>query len=113
MSDPKPDKPIDYDPVFLNARREAIVIFFVWLACLLWSVPFCYAYGYPEQFEASEFSTLLGVPTWLFWGIAAPWLLANVATIWFCFAFMKDDDLGVADDELPHGESEAKQEDAS
>ena len=113
MSDPKPDKPIDYDPIFLNARREAIVIFLIWLVCLLWSVPFCYAYGYPEQYDAAEFSTLFGIPTWLFWGIAAPWLLANIATTWFCFAFMKDDDLGVAEDELPQGKSNPKQEDAS
>lgn len=101
MSDPKTEKPIDYDPVFLHSRREAIVIFLIWLACLLWSVPFCYAYGYPETFEAESFDTILGVPMWLFWGIAAPWILANVATIWFCFAFMQDDDLGVAEDELP------------
>ena len=31
-----------WDPVFLHSRREALVIFAVWLAALAWAVPFCY-----------------------------------------------------------------------
>lgn len=113
MSDPKNDEPVDYDPVFVNARREAIVIFSIWFVCLIWSVPYCYLNGYPGQFDASSFSTTFGVPSWLFWGIAAPWIVANVATIWFCFTFMQDDDLGTADDELPHKQEPDSGEDAS
>ena len=36
---------------------------------------------------------MLGIPTWAFWGIAAPWILANAFTVWFCFRFMEDDPL--------------------
>ena len=90
----------EYDPVFLNSRREAKVIFFFWLCGLLWCVPCCYLLGYGEQ-NAESMSVVLGVPAWLFWGIALPWLLADVATTWFCFYFMKDDPL----DEV-EGESE-------
>ena len=108
MSSPDSEKPIEYDPVFLHARREAIVIFCFWLAALAWSVPYCYWNGYPETFDAASFQTVLGIPAWLFWGIAVPWLLADVATTWFCFAFMKDDDLGHADDEAPLEASEGE-----
>ena len=33
-------KPGGWDPVFLHSRREALVIFAVWLAALAWAVPF-------------------------------------------------------------------------
>lgn len=83
-----------FTDVFLNSRREAIVIFSVWFIGLVWAVPFCYLNGYPETFDAASFSTTLGVPTWLFWGILVPWIAADIFTTWFCFCFMKDDDLG-------------------
>ena len=66
------------------------------LLALLWAVPFCYFNGYPDEFDAANFSTTLGIPTWLFWGIAVPWLAADVFTTWFCFCYMKDDDIGEA-----------------
>ena len=105
MSKAVDDKPIEYDPVFLHARREAIVIFCFWLVALVWSVPYCYFYGYAEEVDAATFSTVMGIPSWLFWGIGLPWLAADVATTWFCFAFMKDDDLGHAADEAPLDEA--------
>lgn len=86
----------EYDPVFLHSRREAIVIFFVWLAGLLWAVPFCYFNGFLGNVEPGEITTTLGMPTWLFWGIFVPWIVADVVTMWFCFCYMKDDDLGEA-----------------
>lgn len=95
-SSSKIDQP-EFDPVFLSSRREAIVIFCVWLAALLWAVPICYFNGYLpniENFDPDNVSTVLGIPTWLFWGIFVPWLAADVFTIWFCFCYMKDDDLG-------------------
>lgn len=86
--------PDELDPVFVHSRREAVVILLVWLLCLLWSVPYCYLNGYIDGFEPAEFSTTLGIPSWLFWGIGMPWVFANLVTIWFCFCFMKHDDLG-------------------
>ena len=86
----------EFDPVFLHARKEAIIIFALWVVALLWSVPFCYLNGYPSQFDPQTFSTTLGIPTWLFWGILAPWLVADVFTMWFCFCYMKEDNLGEA-----------------
>ncbi len=88
-----------FDPVFLNARREAIVIFCVWIVCLLWAVPYCYINGYPaagEEFNPDALKTVWGIPSWVFWGILFPWILANVFTTGFCFFYMVDDDLGEA-----------------
>jgi hypothetical protein len=79
-----------WDPVFLHSRREALVIFAVWLAALAWAVPFCYLTGYGA---GGAPATVLGIPSWAFWGIATPWILANVFTVWFCFRFMEDDPL--------------------
>ena len=87
-------EPIEYDPIFLNSRREAIVIFCLWLTALIWAVPFCYINGYQTDFDPATLSTTWGIPTWLFWGILVPWIVADLFTIWFCFCYMKDDELG-------------------
>ena len=79
-----------WDPVFLHSRREALVIFAVWLLALAWAVPFCYLSGYGA---GGTPATMLGIPSWAFWGIAVPWILANAFTVWFCFRFMEDDPL--------------------
>lgn len=93
---PSPDQTalIEYDPIFLHSRREAIVIFCVWLAGLVWAVPFCYFNGYVDPAAAVNISTIWGIPSWLFWGIGVPWILADLFTVWFCFFYMADDDLG-------------------
>jgi hypothetical protein len=87
----------DYDPVFVNSRREALIILCSWAACLVWAVPYCYLYGYPgESFDPAQLETIWGIPSWVFWGIVAPWILATVFTLGFCLFVMSDDDLGVA-----------------
>lgn len=96
----------EFDPVYLHARREAWVIFLVWLAALLWCVPYCYVYGYSELPDPAQLSTVWGIPSWLFWGIVAPWLVADLLTVVICFAWMRDESLGVAGDEA---ESDAEQ----
>ncbi len=119
MSDsPMDADQIEYDPVFLNSRREAIVIFCLWAVGLIWAVPFCYLTGYVTgEVNGDNLNTIFGIPTWLFWGIFIPWIVADVFTTWFCFCYMKDDDLGeelendgdpkeqVAKDETPEEEN--------
>ncbi|MCH8830620.1 MAG: hypothetical protein IID45_13670 [Planctomycetes bacterium] len=90
------DAPIEFDPIFLNSRREAIVIFCLWLTALVWAVPFCYLNGYIDDYDPQTFSTTWGIPTWLFWGILVPWIIADIFTTWFCFCYMKDDDVSAA-----------------
>jgi hypothetical protein len=86
----------EYDPVFFHSRREAIVIFCVWLTGLIWAVPFCYLNGYVHDVDPQTFPMIWGIPRWLFWGIFVPWIVADIFTTWFCFRFMADDDLGGA-----------------
>ena len=63
---------------------------------MLWAVPFCLSTGYIDNFDPDNFSMIWGIPTWLFWGIFVPWILADLFTTWFCFFYMEDDDLGEA-----------------
>ncbi len=84
--------PKDYDPTFVNTRREAKAIFAAWVVALLWAVPCCYLLGYNRT--PDEITTVLGIPSWVFWGVLAPWLVADAFTIWFCAFVMVDDDLG-------------------
>lgn len=92
--------PDEYDPVFLHARREAWVVLGVWFASLCWVIPVCVSQGYlfGGKFDLGSFKTVFGMPAWVFWGIAIPWVVADVVTTWFCFGFMKNDDLGEANE---------------
>jgi len=87
----------DYDPLFIHSRREAIFIFFLWAACLLWCVPYCYLNGYVP--DDQEVAILWGLPSWIVFGILGPWLIANVVAILFCLFIFREDDLGIAPEE--------------
>jgi hypothetical protein len=74
-----------------NARREGLVIMAAWAVALLWSVGVGYLFGYdPDR----RIGLILGMPDWVFWGIALPWALCLLLSVWFCFRYMADDDLG-------------------
>ena len=105
-TDPNTPTAIRHTRVFLNSRREAIVIFGSWFVALCWSVPYCYIYGYGHQVDPETFSTTMGIPSWLFGGILLPWIVADVFTTWVCFFFMQDDELGTAGDEEGHAAAE-------
>ncbi len=81
---------------YRHARREAFLIFCAWAAALLWAVPCCYLTGFTTagSVEPAEIPLVMGIPSWVFWGIGAPWLVADVFTVWLCFFYMTDDDLG-------------------
>ncbi len=40
---------------------------------------------------------ILGMPAWVFWGVALPWIVVDIVAFWFCFRFMKSDSFTVAD----------------
>ncbi|MBS0261966.1 MAG: DUF997 family protein [Planctomycetes bacterium] len=89
------------DPVLRSARREAVVVFLIWLAALLYTVPYCYLNGYNRSVESLKF--VWGFPDWVFWGIFAPWTVCVIVSLYFGHQFMKDEDLG---EELPEQEDE-------
>lgn len=87
----------DTDPVVRNARREAIIIGLAWLACTVYSCVYSYLFGYtsPEHPRgARDIHPILGMPSWVFWGIMAPWAVCAVFIFWFAGFYMADDELG-------------------
>jgi hypothetical protein len=53
---------------------------------------------YPEHVQL-----LLGMPTWVFWSVVLPWAICLGFSVWFCFGYMADDDLGRdLEEEQPH-----------
>ncbi len=107
------------DPVFLNARREAIVILSLWAVCFVYTCSYCYLRGYLTHtphpaatgpaigelvgdlsaFDRAPKSTTFplgwGIPDWIFYGVIAPWLLCIVVTFWFVLFYFQDDNLEV------------------
>ena len=79
------------DPVFVSTRRDAIIVLAVFAVVCVWTVSWCYAHGYDEA-TVTPIVTVLGIPSWVFWGIAVPWLVADVFTIWFFLWHMQDED---------------------
>ncbi len=97
-----------------NARREARLVLGIWAVFLVWVVGFSYLRGYQHPPDgllarlhlasprgAENFAMTGGLPDWVFWGIALPWLLATAITVVFGFKILRDDDLGAEREEEP------------
>ena len=78
--------------LFRHARREGLLIMAVWTVALVWSVAIGYFLGYCRQPE--EIGLILGIPDWVFWSVVLPWAICLAFSVWFCFVYMADDDLG-------------------
>jgi uncharacterized membrane protein len=95
---------------FRQARRELRFQLTAWCLFALWVVGFC---GYTAfDAERSDVTTILGMPGWVFWGIAVPWIGAFVVTVYFSGWYMQDTDL-VDDSETPDSTQDAAEESAS
>ncbi|MFV1968882.1 MAG: DUF997 family protein, partial [Pirellulaceae bacterium] len=78
MPEPKPTATPEYDTTYLNSLREAYVIIALFAVFFVWSIFVCYNYGYLSPGEQlSEVSTVLGMPSWAFWGIGLPWIAVD------------------------------------
>ncbi len=87
----------DFDPEFLQSRREMIVILVAFFCSLLWTMGVSFAAGYPQSTEyqqgdidPSQITLVWGLPSWVFWGILTPWLVIDLVAVWFCFFYMQD-----------------------
>ncbi len=74
------------------------MILLAFVVCLVWSISWCYSFGYSAA-ESGSVTSVMGIPSWVFWGVMVPWLAADVFAFWFCFYFMVDDPLGETGDE--------------
>ncbi|HUF60869.1 MAG TPA: DUF997 family protein [Verrucomicrobiales bacterium] len=74
---------------FRQARREAIVIVAAALAFAGWVNGWCWSTAYGQGADPTDL--LWGLPRWVVFGVALPWMAANVFTIWFALCFFKED----------------------
>lgn len=73
---------------FRRSRREAIVAGAIWLVFAVWTVGVSYEMGYLHN----DYSTLLGIPSWIVWGLLLPWTAAFVVNSVFAFWYLRGDD---------------------
>jgi hypothetical protein len=110
----------EIDPGFRRTRRESLFLIVPWLVCCLWSVTYCYLFGYRDHArKPGDVSSLLpdlsgydpfgaplldplgwGMPTWIFWGVFVPWMVSIVFSIVYALFVMND----AGDDDAPAGE---------
>ncbi|MDB4756750.1 MAG: DUF997 family protein [Pirellulaceae bacterium] len=85
------------DPVFVNSRRETVVICILFILFMGWSVGVSYFLGEQSRYfkpeDPANIDLVWGMPSWVCYGVMFPWIAVNAIAIWFCFFFMKDDDL--------------------
>jgi hypothetical protein len=83
--------------VLVNARREARCIALLWLAATTYCCTYCYFFGYrtaTHPLGVADIQPIFGIPSWVVWGIFAPWIVCALFTFWFAGRYMADDDLG-------------------
>ena len=80
------------DPLLKSARREALISIGTWFVATVYSVGYCWLYGYNRPIESLTY--VLGFPDWIFWGVVLPWGACTVFSAWFCMFYMTDEDLG-------------------
>jgi hypothetical protein len=97
------------DPVLRSSRREALMALGIWLAAMTYTVGFSIWQGYghpPGQMP----SLVLGIPSWVVFGVIAPWLVCIAASWWFAYGWMTDEPLGADEDisdDVPEGFEDA------
>lgn len=76
---------------FTQSKRELKFILGTWLFFFSWVGLVCYWLGYlPGE---TKVPVLFGMPSWVVFGIALPWLLAIGVAVFFATRVMKDTDL--------------------
>jgi len=98
------------DTVVYRARREASTALAIWLLAMLYTITYCYLYGYGRSVESLTF--VWWFPDWVFWGIIVPWGVCIVISTVFALGVMGDESLGEeidaegsilpGEDEVPH-----------
>jgi hypothetical protein len=81
------------DPLLRSARREMKVAVVFWVVCAGWSIGMGKLLAFRKLPDGAGVDMILGMPSWVFWVVMFPWILAIVFTLWFALRFMKDHDL--------------------
>lgn len=72
----------------IEARRELIYIMIAWIAFMVWVIGYAKLHAYPK--DPSQIRLMVGLPEWVLWGVAVPWIAATGFTVWFALAVMRD-----------------------
>jgi phosphatidylserine synthase len=73
---------------FKQAKHELSIFLIGWLFFAAWVIIYSYFNAYKNQ--AEEPSITLGMPSWVFWGIAIPWICATAFTVYISLFVIKD-----------------------
>ena len=89
-----------------SSLRETKVILLAWIVLCGWTLAWTATRGYwtEENSQLTAVPTVLGMPSWVAWGIAFPWIISTAFTTWFCLAYMRDDDFDEHPDDLAAGD---------
>lgn len=63
-----------------------------WIVFASWTLGYNGLFAKGVEGEAVEI--VFGMPKWIAFGIAIPWLIGLGLTVWFALFYMKDTDLG-------------------
>lgn len=85
-------------PLVRHARREAIIAGLIWLAAGSYTVGYCSQLGY--GLSPDDVTFVWGMPSWIVFGVFAPWLVCTAISWIFSFCVMADDPLDAAEQEL-------------
>ena len=75
-----------------QSLREAKWIMVIWFLSSLWTIGYCWLYSY-EPIDPTRIQIVFGLPSWVFWGVAVPWLLTTLVSILFAIWGIQEDDL--------------------
>ena len=73
---------------------------------MVWTIGYCALYGYSPDPESP---LILGVPSWVMWGVFVPWTACTCLSTLLGLYFIRDADLGEDPDEK-RSEHEAARE---
>lgn len=76
--------------VFESSRREALFTAVLWIACCVYTVGYAALFAY-RRGEPPEL--LFGIPSWVVWGVLAPWGVSTAITCWYALCGIRDEDL--------------------
>jgi hypothetical protein len=79
-----------------HARREALLALLIWFAAAAYTVGYCTIRAY--QSDVAPVPLILGIPSWVVWGVLMPWLVCIVVSWWFAYRCMADDPLTASGD---------------
>jgi hypothetical protein len=86
------------DPVLQSARREALLVLLIWLGACIYTVGYCYTFGYGR--DAATLRYVLGFPDWVFFGIVVPWTVCTGLCFVLSHFVIRDEELGEEQSEV-------------